>query len=122
MSKQRVSDLSDLHKLIPGMEKPDDKQGEVASGDTSSRNDRTRELVKLHVQYEKKGRRGKGVTVIRGFHHNKKDMQDFARRLKSLCGSGGTVKNDAIELQGEHGEKAASFFRDLGFNVTGGKR
>ena len=111
----KVQSLEDLYKLVPGGKPP-----EVSGPGSAETHDRTSSLVKLHVQLEKKGRKGKGVTVIRGFHHNENDLKDFARSLKTLCGSGGTVKDDTIEIQGDHRQKAAAFFRDRGFRVTGG--
>lgn len=76
-------------------------------------------MARLHVQLEKKGRKGKGVTVVKGFFHTRQDLQDFARELKARCGAGGTVKDDTIEIQGDHRKTAADYFRDRGFRVTG---
>ncbi|MCB2203289.1 translation initiation factor [bacterium] len=115
----KLNDLSDLGALFG--RSPEDAQENVSSGKKSGKEaDRTTSLVKLHVQLEKKGRKGKGVTVIMGFYHMKRDMEDYARELKARCGAGGTVKDDTIEIQGDHRKTAAEYFRAKGFRVTGG--
>lgn len=111
----KLNDLSDLRSLFPGS--GDD---ETPAPREESATDRARAMAKLHVQLEKKGRKGKGVTVIKGFFHTRKDLQEFARDLKARCGAGGTVKDDTIEIQGDHRSTAAEFFRAKGFRVTGG--
>jgi translation initiation factor 1 len=56
----------------------------------------------IRISRESKGRKGKGVTLISGFELNEKDLKALAKKLKALCGSGGTVKNGVIEVQGDH--------------------
>lgn len=111
----KVSSLSDLYKLIPGASAPEDVPPTAAKKDPLQR------LVTLHIQLETKGRKGSGMTVIRGFHHTPEDLADMARTLKSLCGAGGTWRDDRIEIQGDHREKIARHLRDLGFTVKGVK-
>ena len=53
----------------------------------------------VRVSRETKGRRGKAVTVITGVPLGVLELDDLAKRLKSLCGAGGTVKNGRIEIQ-----------------------
>ena len=75
----------------------------------------------LKVMREKKGRKGKVVTVIAGFSLTDSDLKALAKTLKNLCGSGGTAKNEAsdqtIELQGDHREKAAEKLKSLGYKA-----
>jgi len=54
------------------------------------------------VGRETKGRKGKGVTVVSGLPIPPADLADLARDLKKKCGSGGTVRNGVIEIQGDH--------------------
>jgi translation initiation factor 1 len=56
----------------------------------------------IRLSRETKGRKGKGVTLISGFELSEKDLKNLAKKLKTLCGSGGTVKNGIIEIQGDH--------------------
>lgn len=97
----------------------DRSRGGSGGSAASGAQDHAKSMAKLHVQLEKKGRKGKGVTVVKGFFHTRQDLQDFARELKARCGAGGTVKEDTIEIQGDHRKTAADFFRDRGFRVTG---
>jgi translation initiation factor 1 len=53
---------------------------------------------------EAKGRGGKTVTVVRGLAMDAAALEAMAKSLKAACGSGGTVKDGAIEVQGDHGE------------------
>lgn len=57
----------------------------------------------VRVSRETKGRKGKGVTVVTGA--DPKDLAVLGRRLKQVCGSGGTVKDGRIEIQGDHRER-----------------
>ncbi len=60
----------------------------------------TRSIVR--VGRETKGRAGKGVTVISGLVMDDNALQALATDLKKRCGSGGTVRDGCIEIQGEH--------------------
>ncbi|PLX26323.1 MAG: hypothetical protein C0600_10980 [Ignavibacteria bacterium] len=111
----KLNDLSDLRSLFPG-----DGSEETPAPRKETAADRAKSMAKLHVQLEKKGRKGKGVTVIKGFFHMRKDLQEYARELKARCGAGGTVKDDTIEIQGDHRSTAVEYFRAKGFRVTGG--
>lgn len=70
-----------------------------------------------YLHRESKGRGGKGVSLVKNLTLNEKDMKDLAKRLKQACGSGGTVKNGVIEIQGEHREKMAETLKSLGYKV-----
>jgi len=56
----------------------------------------------VRISRETKGRKGKGVTVITGLAMDQAALQRLAKELKRRCGAGGTVKGDAIEIQGDH--------------------
>ncbi|MCP4711416.1 MAG: translation initiation factor Sui1 [Planctomycetes bacterium] len=56
----------------------------------------------VRISRETKGRKGKGVTIITGLPHTMDDLRDLAKQLKQKCGSGGTVKDGVIEIQGDH--------------------
>jgi translation initiation factor 1 len=59
------------------------------------------DVGKVRVDLEKKGRRGKAVTVVRNLPLGELDLARAAAELKERCGTGGTVKNGAVELQGD---------------------
>lgn len=56
----------------------------------------------MRVGRQTKGRKGKGVTVVTGVPLGRTDLEKLARELKKKCGSGGTVRDGVIEIQGEH--------------------
>jgi translation initiation factor 1 len=68
----------------------------------------------VRVFREKGGRGGKTVTVIRGLSG---DLAAIASELKRLCGSGGAVKDGAIEIQGDHREKVIARLHATGHRV-----
>lgn len=80
------------------------------------------EKQEAHIRREKKGRGGKTVTVVRNLRLAPGDLQVLGKRLRQSCGSGGTVKNGAIEIQGDHRDKVAALLREMGYEVkfTGG--
>ncbi len=69
------------------------------------------------VLRERKGRGGKTVTVVRGLILAPDDLKALAKHLKLICGSGGTVKEDTIEIQGDHREKVADALRLIGYKT-----
>lgn len=56
----------------------------------------------VRVSLETKGRRGKGVTVIKGVPLEAAALADLGKQLRTACGSGGTCKEGVIEIQGDH--------------------
>jgi len=56
----------------------------------------------VRVSRETQGRGGKGVSVITGLPLTHPQLDELARQLKKRCGCGGTVRNGAIEIQGDH--------------------
>ncbi len=59
----------------------------------------------VRVGRETKGRRGKGVTVVTGLRLAPAELLALAAELKRACGSGGTVKDGVIEIQGDHRDR-----------------
>jgi len=55
----------------------------------------------VRISRQTKGRKGKGVTVITGVPLDGDELRDLARLLKKRCGSGGTVRDGTIEIQGD---------------------
>ena len=71
---------------------------------------------RVRVQLETKGRAGKGVTVVRGLALADADLQALGNQLKAACGSGGTVKDGAVEVQGDHVVKVLAWLTGKGFS------
>lgn len=64
-----------------------------------------------------KGRKGKGVTVITGIPVDAGQLKQIAKTLKQKCGSGGTVKNGTIEIQGDHRDLLVDELKGMGYTV-----
>ena len=69
------------------------------------------------LRRESKGRGGKAVTLLQGLVLSETDLGALLKNLKQTCGSGGTLKDGVIEIQGEHREKIAEALRKLGYKV-----
>ena len=69
------------------------------------------------VMRDRKHRGGKTVTVISGVPASNEAIGALAQQLKKICGSGGTVKDGVIEIQGDHCEKVQAKLSDLGYKV-----
>ncbi|HEY9632411.1 MAG TPA: translation initiation factor [Coleofasciculaceae cyanobacterium] len=76
----------------------------------------------LRVQASRKGRKGKTVTVISGFQVKPETLTQLLKQLKNQCGSGGTVKDNTLEIQGDHAQKLVEILTQLGYKakVSGG--
>ncbi len=75
-------------------------------------------MQKLRTRIEKKGRGGKTATVISGFIGPEKDLEDLARTLKTHCGTGGSVKDGEIIIQGELKDKVITKLKALGYTQS----
>ena len=71
----------------------------------------------VRVGRETKGRKGNGVTVVTGLPLGGADMAGMASQLKRRCGSGGTVKDGVIEIQGDHRDQVAAELQKQGYVV-----
>jgi translation initiation factor 1 len=71
----------------------------------------------VRVQRETKGRGGKAVTVVRGAPGDAAALVRLGQELKAACGSGGTVKDGTIEVQGDHVEKVMLLLQQRGHKV-----
>ena len=71
----------------------------------------------VYLHRDSKGRGGKSVTLVKKLVLSEDDMKVLATKLKQICGSGGTVKDGMIEIQGEHREKIAEALKKMGYKV-----
>jgi translation initiation factor 1 len=72
----------------------------------------------LTVILDKKQRAGKVVSIIKGFSMKQSDMEVLAKKLKAFCGSGGSVKDNEIIIQGDHKEKIFQWLLKNGFSKS----
>lgn len=73
--------------------------------------------VKLRI--EKGGRGGKVVTVLYDLPRNPAFLKDLATKLKKACGTGGTAREESVELQGDYRERLRQLLPTLGYKVKG---
>ena len=98
--------LNDIvYSTDPEWKKPDGEQRE----ETADKSGQT-----ARIQRDKKKRRGKTVTMVSGL---KGDLKPIFRELQKHCGSGGTVKDGIIEIQGDHRAKIQKFLEAKGIFV-----
>ena len=76
-----------------------------------------REAQKIQISTEKK-RYGKVSTIIQGLNSKEVDVKDIAKKLKSELACGGTVKDDIVELQGNHRTKVKGILVKMGFSSS----
>jgi translation initiation factor 1 len=93
-------------------------------GDLRKEESKPREIISLpphqqtiYLHRDSKGRGGKSVTLVKNFVLSEEDLRKLAKKLKQLCGSGGTVKDSIIEIQGEHREKISEKLKKMGYKV-----
>ena len=71
----------------------------------------------VRISRETKGRKGKGVTLITGVPLGSEGLAALAKDLKQRCGTGGTVKDGVIEIQGDHRDRLVAELQGRGFRV-----
>ena len=95
-----------------------DKQGFVYSTDPSFRFEEEQnaaqetlppEKQKLRINYETKHRAGKAVTLVTGFVGTEEDMEVLGKKIKQYCGTGGSVKDGEIIIQGDQRVKVKDY-------------
>ncbi len=71
----------------------------------------------VRIRRETSGRKGKGVTAISGIPLDMPKLKALAKQLKQICGTGGSVKDGIIEIQGDHRDKIKVALEDKGYTV-----
>lgn len=73
---------------------------------------------KLRIRLETKHRGGKTVTMVTGFAGKEEDLEVLGKKVKAYCGTGGSVKDGAILVQGDHRAKILSWLLKNGYSQT----
>lgn len=71
----------------------------------------------VRIQRETKGRKGKGVTLITGLPLAEAELKQLAKELKQRCGTGGSVKNGVVEIQGDQRQVLLAALQERGYKV-----
>ncbi|MEI6860234.1 MAG: stress response translation initiation inhibitor YciH [Shewanella sp.] len=98
--------VSLVYSTDVGRISPETKHDTIPTGDG---------IVRIHK--DSKGRKGKGVSVIKGLSLNVKELKALAQKLKKQCGCGGTVKEFNIEIQTDNREQLKLLLEKLKYTV-----
>ncbi|MBL8100666.1 MAG: hypothetical protein JNK81_15900 [Anaerolineales bacterium] len=71
----------------------------------------------IYLHRESSGRGGKAVSLVKGLMLSEDDLKALSKKLKQECGTGGTIKDGIIEIQGEHRQKISEILIKLGYKV-----
>ena len=106
-----------IARILGGGEQPESSPTASPAPDRAAANDPPKKPVTLKVGRETAGRRGKGVTTVFDLPFGDAETRDLAATLKQRCGTGGTVKDGRIEIQGDQRERIVAELEKLGFKV-----
>lgn len=73
---------------------------------------------KLRIKLDTKQRAGKVVTLVDGFVGTNDDLEALGKQLKTKCGTGGSVKDGFIIIQGDYRDKIIAWLKDWGYVLT----
>lgn len=71
----------------------------------------------LKIQASRKGKGGKTVTIISGFQVSPETLSSLTKQLKNQCGTGGTSRDNEVEIQGDHRQKLFEILTKLGYKA-----
>jgi translation initiation factor 1 len=90
-------------------------------GDEEPETESTEELPpnqhSLKIQASRKGKGGKTVSIVSGFQVSPETLQSLTKQLKNQCGTGGTMRDREIEIQGDHKQKLLEILTKLGYKA-----
>ncbi|MEX0636898.1 MAG: translation initiation factor [Ferruginibacter sp.] len=109
MAKNKSTDFGIVYSTDPDFKLPEDD----AVMETQSP-----ALQKIKIRLETKHRGGKAVTLIDGYIGTDEDAQELGKKLKTFCGTGGSVKDRVILVQGDHRDKALVWLLKMGYQLS----
>ena len=106
-----------LFPMIPSLPPGEPDPPKPAVDQTRSPIAATKKGVVVKIGRETKGRRGAGVTLVTGLPLTGSLLEDVGRHLKTRCGTGGTVKDGVVEIQGDMRDRVAEELQKLGYQT-----
>lgn len=111
MSKKKIQGFGGLvYSTDPDFKLPDESFEEQQTIEPSQQ--------KLKIRLDTKHRAGKAVTLIEGFIGITSDMEELGKKLKSFCGTGGSVKDGEIIVQGDNRDKVLQWLLKNGYKLA----
>ena len=111
MTKKKIQSLSGLvYSTDPNFKLPDEKNEEQETIEPPQQ--------RLKIRLDTKHRAGKAVTLVEGFIGATNDMEELGKKLKSFCGTGGSVKDGEIIVQGDNREKVLQWLHKNGYTSS----
>ncbi|WP_291911710.1 translation initiation factor [Chitinophaga sp. CB10] len=107
MSKKKANNSGMVYSTDPNFSFEPEQQEEVETLPPAS------QLLK--VKLDTKQRAGKVVTIVEGFAGKEEDLEKLGKELKTKCGTGGSVKDGIILIQGDYREKVLKWLQDWGY-------
>ena len=120
MDNSRLVYSTESGKICPSCQQP------VISCNCKKKKSRSQPTIKIdgiiRVQREVKGRKGKTVTTVSGFQIDSVELKNLAAELKRRCGTGGSLKDGVIIIQGDHRNTLITELENRGFKakIAGG--
>ena len=120
MDDSRLVYSTESGKLCPSCQKP------VSVCTCKKKKSRSQTNIKINgiirIQREVKGRKGKTVTIVSGFQLADDELKNLSTQLKRRCGTGGSVKDGVIIIQGDHRDTLVTELEKRGFKakIAGG--
>lgn len=109
MSKKRNSS-GIVYSTDPNFKLPVENHDEINTLPPAQQN--------LRIRLDSKQRGGKTVTLVEGFEGRETDLEELGRKLKSFCGTGGSVKDNEIIIQGDNRDKVLAWLLKQGYVKT----
>ncbi|HKY20289.1 MAG TPA: hypothetical protein VJM31_03630 [Vicinamibacterales bacterium] len=116
MSGGRVVYSTGIGKVCPGCGWP---AKDCKCSSTRSADEAVPGRIVAKLRLEKKGRGGKTVTVVFDLPQNADFLKELAQDLKRACGTGGTVADNTVELQGDLRDRVRDHLEKKGWEVRG---
>ena len=111
MSKKKIESLGGLvYSTDPNFKLPEENTEEQETIEPSQQ--------KLKIRLDTKHRAGKAVTLVEGFIGSIHDLEELGKKLKSFCGTGGSVKDGEIIIQGDNREKILQWLQKNGYKLA----
>lgn len=117
MKNTRLVYSTESGRICPRCRKPTDSCSCGKKGKKSAPRPTVKPDGIIRIRRETKGRKGKTVTAVFGFERDDADLKTLAKQLKQHCGTGGSVKDGIIVVQGDHREALRGFLTAQGYTV-----